>query len=310
MHTTVLLILLQCASGIVLTTRSRVPSVRASELQSFLATSENWPRIVASSVAVESPNDGGGGGGGGGGDVGSPLQPGETVDEIFGLPPVLPLRVSWTCVANDAALGLLDVISKAGLEGVAKECRMRFLVADAPGSEGGDEAGADVELTMSYEPTSPIAVAAAPILALDNAFALKVLLPLALQQQRRQQQPSEGIGIEKGSSSSSSSGGGGGGRSSSGGSGGRGGGGEDEEEEEEKEEAEGAKEEYEAEDAPARRFLSPRVDDVGLILADAQIAGVILPGLVAIGNVAAGTRPSWLGYGNGLVLPTVSHGSG
>ena len=72
----------------------------------------------------------------------------------------------------------------------------------------------------------------------------------------------------------------------------------------------GAKEEYEAEDAPARRFLSPRVDDVGLILADAQIAGVILPGLVAIGNVAAGTRPSWLGYGNGLVLPTVSHGSG
>ena len=129
-----------------------------------------------------------------------------------------------------------------------------------------------------------------------------------MQQQRQQQQPSEGIGIEKGSSSAA--GGGGGGRSSSGGGGGRGGGGEDEEEEEEKEEAEGAKEECEAEDAPARRFLSPRVDDVGLILADAQIAGVILPGLVAIGNVAAGTRPSWLGYGNGLVLPTVSHGSG
>ena len=133
MHTTVLLILLQCASGIVLTTRSRVPSVRASELQSFLATSENWPRIVASSVAVESPNDGGGGGAAAA--ASSPMQPGETVDEIFGLPPVLPLRVSWTCVANDAALGLLDVISKAGLEGVAKECRMRFLVADAPAAK-------------------------------------------------------------------------------------------------------------------------------------------------------------------------------
>ena len=83
---------------------------------------------------------------------------GETVDEIFGLPPccrcVFPGRRR-----QRRGVGLLDVISK-GLEGVAKECRMRFLVADAPNAKA-ETSGADVKLTMSYEPTS-IPVAAAP----------------------------------------------------------------------------------------------------------------------------------------------------
>lgn len=57
------------------------------------------------------------------------------------------------------------------------------------------------------------------------------------------------------------------------------------------------------------RFLEPKIDDPGLVLADAQISGIILPGVITIGNIAAGTRPSWLGYGNGILFPTVSHGS-
>jgi hypothetical protein len=39
---------------------------------------------------------------------------------------------------------------------------------------------AKVVLTMGYDPVSPIALAATPVLMLDNWMALQVLLPLAL----------------------------------------------------------------------------------------------------------------------------------
>jgi hypothetical protein len=59
------------------------------------------------------------------------------------------------------------------------------------------------------------------------------------------------------------------------------------------------------------RFLNPVVDDPGLILADAQISGIILPGIEAIVFFAAGARPSWLGPpGTSLFAPTISHGCG
>ena len=146
------------ATALTLTTRSRVPNAKPQELQSFLATPSNWPRIVLSSVGVE------------GAATAAPLRPGSEVDELFGLPPILPLRVKWRC--ESAGANTLDVRSEGGLEGVATDCRMDFAIeADGDASV--------VDLAMSYEPASPLAVLAAPVLIVDNWLALNVLLPRA-----------------------------------------------------------------------------------------------------------------------------------
>ena len=148
----------RAATALTLTTRSRVPNSTPQELQQFLATPANWPRIVLSSVGVE------------GAAPASPLRPGSEIDELFGLPPVLPLRVKWRCEA--AGANSLDVRSEEGLAGVATDCRMDFSIeADGDASV--------VDLAMSYEPASPLAVLAAPVLIVDNWLALNVLLPRA-----------------------------------------------------------------------------------------------------------------------------------
>ena len=149
---------MRAATALTLTTRSRVPNSTPQELQQFLATPANWPRIVLSSVGVE------------GASTAAPLRPGAEVDELFGLPPVLPLRVKWRCEAAGAST--LDVRSADGLAGVATDCRMDFSIeADGDASV--------VDLAMSYEPASPLAVLAAPVLIVDNWLALNVLLPRA-----------------------------------------------------------------------------------------------------------------------------------
>ena len=152
---------LACASlaaALTLTTRSRIPNARPQQLQQFLATPANWPRIVLSSVGVE------------GASTAAPLRPGAEVDELFGLPPILPLRVKWRC--EDASSNTLDVRSSDGLAGVATDCRMDFAI------EADDDASV-VDLAMSYEPASPLALLAAPVLIVDNWLALNVLLPNA-----------------------------------------------------------------------------------------------------------------------------------
>ena len=148
----------RAATALTLTTQSRIPNSTPQEIQQFLATPANWPRIVLSSVGVE------------GAAPASPLRPGSEIDELFGLPPVLPLRVKWRCEAAGAST--LDVRSADGLAGVATDCRMDFSIeADGDASV--------VDLAMSYEPASPLAVLAAPGLVVDNWLALNVLLPRA-----------------------------------------------------------------------------------------------------------------------------------
>ena len=79
-------------------------------------------------------------------------------------------QVKWRCEA--AGANTLDVRSADGLEGVATDCRMDFAIeADGDASV--------VDLAMSYEPASPLAVLAAPVLIVDNWLALNVLLPRA-----------------------------------------------------------------------------------------------------------------------------------
>ena len=79
-------------------------------------------------------------------------------------------QVKWRC--ESAGDNTLDVRSKDGLAGVATDCRMDFAIeADGDASI--------VNLAMSYEPASPLALLAAPVLVVDNWLALNVLLPRA-----------------------------------------------------------------------------------------------------------------------------------
>jgi hypothetical protein len=158
-----LLVILSIASAIRLTTTTRL-NVAPRVAFDFVAMPTNWPKIVLSSFAVE------------GSGCNEPLPVGGQVDEIFGLPPLIPLRVQWTCVEAFAPQhgsddGRLTFSSPSGLEGIACDCFMRFSFASDEGS------GTNLELQMEYAPTSPLATFAAPILILDNALALKVLLP-------------------------------------------------------------------------------------------------------------------------------------
>ncbi|KAJ1631409.1 hypothetical protein T492DRAFT_996017 [Pavlovales sp. CCMP2436] len=148
--------------AIVLRTTGRVPKTSVATLTAFLATPSSWPQIVASSSSVEGVN------------ADKPLRKGLSVTEVFGLPPVLPLRVEWTCASVDVRGGSLDVRSPVGLTGVAIDCRMAFTVSQE------EDSAATVELAMSYEPQSALGRIVVPVLWVDNWLALNVLLPFAL----------------------------------------------------------------------------------------------------------------------------------
>ena len=143
-----------------LITTTKLSGVSPERALAYLGTPTNWPDLVLSSWSVR--GDG----------VEKPFQPGQTVEEIFGLPPILPLEVSWTCTVADATTLVFD--SPAGLAGVAENCKMEFDV------QSDNAGGCAVELAMSYDALSPLAVVAQPALVLDNAIALKVNLPSKL----------------------------------------------------------------------------------------------------------------------------------
>mmetsp|Transcript_9682 Transcript_9682/g.13555 ORF Transcript_9682/g.13555 Transcript_9682/m.13555 type:complete len:172 (-) Transcript_9682:309-824(-) len=166
LHHFIFLFLIASATALQLVTKTKVPGVSREQMHTFLATPTNWPTIVASSQSVRPSS-------GRGNPVDKPLSIGEEVDEIFGLPPILPLSVCWVCEKTDVSNGDLAFFSEQGLRNVANKCRMIFSIAD-------DENGCSVDLKMEYEPVSPLAVMAVPVLSLDNALALKVLLPQSI----------------------------------------------------------------------------------------------------------------------------------
>lgn len=156
-----------------LSTQSKLTQTPPDELYRFLASPNNWPKIVASSASVESSQ---------GVDLERPLQVGKNVDEIFGLPPILPLSVTWTCVKSVAPTklkaGRLEFYSCDGVPGIASQCKMNF---DIENNNNNNAAGSNLSLEMEFQPESPIAILATPVLTLDNALALKVLLPSVLE---------------------------------------------------------------------------------------------------------------------------------
>lgn len=118
-------------SPITVTTRTTLTGQSPNEVQAFLASPGNWPKIVTTSMGVESSDNNV--------DVNKPLPVGSTVDEIFGLPPIIPLSVQWTCTKdvrqstnknarNKSGGGSLEFFSPTGLKGVANKYEMIFQV--------------------------------------------------------------------------------------------------------------------------------------------------------------------------------------
>ena len=215
MQLLLLTILLQCSwlpttriaalKPISVTTRAVIPDQSPADVQRFLASPGNWPKIVSTSMGVSSDED-----------VAKPLPVGKKVDEIFGLPPILPLSVQWTCTksvlpggsrinnkkqnkiggifgigkqqpqsssATSSNPGRLEFLSPEGLEGVAQNCEMIFSVQEETSDSNNSNSkskGTEVSLDMKYEPASILAILAVPILTIDNAVALKFLLPAAM----------------------------------------------------------------------------------------------------------------------------------
>lgn len=130
----------------------------ATTVHDFLATPVHWPMIVLSSWAVE-------------GDSSAYLIKGRKVREVFGLPPLLPLTVDWTCIESQRGQRL-ELISPEGVTGIATDCRMLFEYSS------GERMA--IQLTFEYEPRNVLGYLAIPILYADNAIALHILLPNAM----------------------------------------------------------------------------------------------------------------------------------
>lgn len=192
------------------TTRAVLPDQTPADVHQFLASPGNWPKIVSTSMGVSSANNNDD-------DLSKPLPVGKQVNEIFGLPPILPLSVQWTCtksvlpsgsssvvVNNNSgggggrifggigkrnsssknSAGRLEFLSPEGLGGVAQNCEMLFDVQDkTTDNNESSNKGTEVSLDMKYEPNSILAILAVPILTIDNAVALKFLLPAAMRTQ-------------------------------------------------------------------------------------------------------------------------------
>lgn len=95
---------------IALQTTAAVRGQSAADVLDLITTPSNWPTIVLSSWSVEGFK--------------GRLQKGDSVKEVFGLPPVLPLVVEWNCAHASSAS--LDMRSPRGIPGLARDCRMLF----------------------------------------------------------------------------------------------------------------------------------------------------------------------------------------
>ena len=162
-----------------LSTTSKIKGVSPSELHDFLATPTNWPKIVLSSNSVKEPRNKSN-------RVDVPLKVGDEVEEVFGLPPLLPLSVVWKCVesspppnnnkagVNNGQKGRLEFYSSSGVPNLARDCSMKFDIE----SVNGDKNTSVVKMDMEFDLISPLLlIGATPLLKLDNDIALKVLLP-------------------------------------------------------------------------------------------------------------------------------------
>ena len=118
-----------------------------------------------------------------------PLKQGDSVEEIFGLPPLFPLSVSQ----DKGQCRVLSFYSPNGLTSIASDCRITFTINCCSYSQF-SVPQSKVSLEMSFEALSPIAQIAVPALIAGNYFALKILLPRALRKRQTSFYNADGIG--------------------------------------------------------------------------------------------------------------------
>ena len=119
-----------------LSTTSTIKGISSNEIHDFLATPTNWPNIVLSSNSVKESKTKSN-------RIDIPLQVGDEVEEVFGLPPLLPLSVVWKCVessppkrrssnnkTNKNNEGRLEFYSSDGVPNLAKDCKMKFVIQE------------------------------------------------------------------------------------------------------------------------------------------------------------------------------------
>jgi hypothetical protein len=168
------------------------------DVYQFLATPSNWPDIVLSSVGVEYPASSASSSSSSSSRSSSSIaaarigsrrmlqRRGDTVTEIFGLPPIWLLSIAWRCRNANNQHHVLEVESVEGVPGIATHCRMLFqCTAAAAAHEEKTTTTTTVHFTMEYEPQNALAYVAIPFLVLDNAIAVKWLLRKALMVQTR-----------------------------------------------------------------------------------------------------------------------------
>ena len=134
---------------------ARLPGTSPSEAFSLISTPSNWASLAVASHRVS------------GEAVARPLSVGDTVEELAGAPPLLPLQLEWRCVSADTAQGYLALESVGALSGCRREVR----------SSATDD-GCLVELSISYPSSeAPLSGAVDALVSLDNAITTQLLLP-------------------------------------------------------------------------------------------------------------------------------------
>lgn len=133
-------------------------SAGPSQVFSLLSSPESWSNIFLFTSKVEAEE----------------LVQDAILKELAGMPPILPLQLTWRCNEVDVDSGVLEFTSE-GVAGIATDCVRRFVV------RGDGDQGSKVELTTQCTVAdSAFAALAASLLRLDNAL-FSLLLPAAIE---------------------------------------------------------------------------------------------------------------------------------
>lgn len=150
------------SAATVLTAKSCLPNTSPAEAYSILSSTGKWPEVFLSSVRVNID--------------GTALDQGMKVEELAGLPPLLPLQLVWECKTADADRGTLELASE-GVDGLVKDYTRRLTVSSDAGS------GSVVELETEFTAGSSLfAAIIALLIRSDHALFDSVLLPSAVEQ--------------------------------------------------------------------------------------------------------------------------------
>lgn len=150
-----MLLLLAPAAAVVVSGAASLPSTTMSNAFTSLATPTSWRNcFLFTKGSLRN----------------TVLDVGDTTTETAGAPPILPIKVQWTCREADADGGVLRLESE-GVAGVIEKVERRIVCSD----DG--NGGCSVSLETEFEGAGPLAVILEPLIRIDHALSMAVLLP-------------------------------------------------------------------------------------------------------------------------------------